>query len=65
MRVDDSPDFRITKGTGVQSDANRRLATMNSKRNSAERIPRGMTSPTSKQPALRTDSCSHFDESLN
>ena len=41
MRVEDSsPDFRITKGTGVQSDQNRRLATMNSQRNSQDRVPR-------------------------
>ena len=45
MRVDDSPDFRITKGTGVQRDINRRLATMNSKRNSLERVNRAQKSP--------------------
>ena len=63
MRVDDSPDFRITRGTGVQSDANKRLATMNSKRSSAERIPRADVSPSKNgQTALRSDSCAHFEE---
>ena len=46
MRVDDSPDFRITKGTGVQSDANKRMAQLNSRRSSAERVPRTDISPT-------------------
>ncbi len=63
MRVDDSPDFRITKGTGVQSDANKRLAHMNSRRSSAERVPRAEMSPSKGgQTALRSDSCAHFEE---
>ena len=33
-RIDTSPDFRITKGTGVQSDMNKKLAHLNSMRNS-------------------------------
>ena len=58
MRVDaTSPDFRITKNTGVQSDAVKRLANMNSKRDSAERIARGQfSSPKNGQQALRSDS---------
>ena len=40
MRVDDSPDFRITKGTGVKSDINAKLAAMNSRKNSQERVTR-------------------------
>ena len=43
LHVDDSspaPDFRITKNTGVQNDSIAKLAKINSKRNSIERIPR-------------------------
>jgi len=63
VRVDDSPalDFRITKNTGVPNDTVAKLAKINSKRNSAERVTRAQMSP-SKQNALRTDSCSAFDE---
>ena len=63
MRVDDSPDFRITRGTGVQSDLNKKIANMNSRRNSQDRVPRAqMSPPKSGQKALRTDSCGQFDE---
>ena len=48
MRIDASPDFRITRGTGVQSDANKRLATMNCQRDSADRISRAQYSSSVK-----------------
>ena len=48
MRVDASPDFRITKGTGVQSDVNKKLANINSTRHSQERVSRGMMSPNNR-----------------
>lgn len=63
MRVDDSPEFRITKGSGVKTDSYRQTAMLNSKCSSQERLPLVLTS-TSKQAALRTDSCSAFDRSL-
>jgi len=34
LRVDESPDFRITRNTGVQSDLKKRIAFMNSQKNS-------------------------------
>lgn len=64
-RFDASPDFRITKGTGIQSDANKKLAAMNSGKDCSERVSRALISPTNRaggQKALRTDSCGHFEE---
>ena len=67
VRGDASPDFRITKGTGVQSDLNKKLAAMNSGKDSSERVSRALMSPINNragggQKALRTDSCGHFEE---
>lgn len=63
MRVDDSPDFRITKGNGVTTDSHRQTAMLNRKTSSSERIPLAMI-PSGKNAALRTDSCQAFDKSL-
>ena len=66
MRVDDSPDFRITKNTGVKMDAHAKLAKLNSKRSSQDRVTSFKNEPTrstSARQALRMDSTQHFDES--
>ena len=66
-RADTSPDFRITRGTGVQSDLNKKLAAMNSGLDSSERVSRALMSPgnrNSGQKALRTDSCGQLEENV-
>lgn len=67
VRVDASPDFRITRGTGVQSDLNKKLAAINSGKDTSDRVSRALMSPTNRaagQKALRTDSCGQFEEGV-
>ena len=58
VRIDSSPEFRITKGNG-------KLSAMNGGRDGSERVARALMSPTNRsvaQKALRMDSCSQFEE---